>query len=565
MSLGGGNNLMLTGQVDLVANATINVTNAVEFELAGGVGELASAVTLNKGGSGFLTISAPAYYSGATTINALGGELRLTGGGKLVNTASITVQIGGTFSIDNAAGADTDRVRNAANVTLNGGAIELVGHAAAAVNEIVGTLTTNANFTSFVTSDSQGAAAKLSFAGLTRQSNSFILFNGQSASTNNDLGSILNQVLFLNPPTNLLLNGILPFAALRTLGAAGQSDLEFVGYSALVGITAVAAVTTLAGATAKDNVKLSASEALAATTNVNALLIVGNGRTISGTSALTVESGLVLNFGNNNTISAPLNFGGQTALIDTVTAGQTLSVSSVLDGQAGLVKFGPGALSLSGANTYAGTTTIFEGAIRISNSSALGVSAGNLLTHGTTVQTGAALEIDGSGGAVNVGEEALSLSGLGFGYGNQTTVVSGNGGALRNIAGTNSWLGNITLPNTASLSHALGSDAGTLALNGQILTGVATLNLFKVGGGTVEFGGAPAQHLPERHHDRGRRNLAAKQDSRRGRDQFRYVDRRRQRRRRQCRSGRAGSQRSDHRCRNHQRPKLRPTQSEQFQ
>ena len=79
LTLGGGNNLRITGTVDFLGSPTLQVDRPVELELAGSIGELVSAAALTKAGSGFLTISAPAYYSGATTINAVGGEIRLTG------------------------------------------------------------------------------------------------------------------------------------------------------------------------------------------------------------------------------------------------------------------------------------------------------------------------------------------------------------------------------------------------------------------------------------------------------------------------------------------------------
>jgi fibronectin-binding autotransporter adhesin len=117
----------------------------------------------------------------------------------------------------------------------------------------------------------------------------------------------------------------------------------------------------------------------------------------------------------------------------------------------GLSKLGTGTLTLSGANTYSGATTVSAGVLNIQHATALGNTA-----TGTSVASGAALQIQGD---IAVGAEALTLSGLG---------VGGSGGALRNISGANSYGGAITL----AAATRINADAGTLTLaNTGTLTG----------------------------------------------------------------------------------------------
>ncbi len=66
----------------------------------------------------------------------------------------------------------------------------------------------------------------------------------------------------------------------------------------------------------------------------------------------------------------------------------------------------------------------------VQNSAALGSTAG-----GTTITSGGTLLLDGSGGPLAIGAEALTLSGTGY----------ANLGALRNDSGNNSYAGDITL------------------------------------------------------------------------------------------------------------------------
>jgi fibronectin-binding autotransporter adhesin len=102
---------------------------------------------------------------------------------------------------------------------------------------------------------------------------------------------------------------------------------------------------------------------------------------------------------------------------------------------------------LSGANSYAGLTTISNGAIRVFNATALGTADA-----GTVVASGGALELTGS---LTIGAEALSLAGTGISL----------GGALRNISGNNTYGGAITLSGGTT---EIASDSGTLTLGGGI-------------------------------------------------------------------------------------------------
>ncbi len=407
----------------------------------------------------------------------------------------MTVNVGGSLTLDNGAFLDTaaavvpDRLRNAAAITLAGGGLEFRGNANAAAAEVVGTITASSNFTSTVASVSLGRPTTLTANLLTRNAAGFVSFRGYGA----DLGSANNRLLFYTPLTPQLSNGALPFA---TLAKAG--DIDFAGYDPVRGVLAAPARTTLVGATAADNVKLTAGQTLGAATAVNALLLVGSNVTVGGTASLLVGSGLLVGDGPGNKVTAPVSFGGAVGLIDVATLARpgagpsTLDLTGIVDGQAGVNKLGAGRAAFSAANTYAGVTTAAEGVLGVANSGALGAAGDGAAAQGTTVLAGAALELDGSGGNLAVANEALTLSGLGFGYGNTNALVSGNTGALRSLAGTNAWTGPVTLTNAGNNSLVvLGVDAGTLAINAAVGQS-ANVNVTKAGAGVLEFGGTAA-------------------------------------------------------------------------
>lgn len=130
----------------------------------------------------------------------------------------------------------------------------------------------------------------------------------------------------------------------------------------------------------------------------------------------------------------------------------------------GFTKNSTGKLVLKGNNAYRGGTTIPSGVINVQNNNGLGT-----IQSGTSVSSGAALELQGN---VTIGAEALTLNGAGI----------GSGGALRNISGTNTYGGAITLGSEVRIN----SDSDLLKLDvasGSAITG--TKNLTFGGAGDI--------------------------------------------------------------------------------
>jgi autotransporter-associated beta strand protein len=171
--------------------------------------------------------------------------------------------------------------------------------------------------------------------------------------------------------------------------------------------------------------------------------------TITSTGASFITSGnasvpvtLSADTGNGNITTFDVQSGTLTA---SAVLGEVTRTGS--ERISGLTKTGTGTLRLTAANAYSGLTTISGGILRITSGTALGNT-----TQGVTIVVGGALEIDGTGGAVIVGAEAVTMTGGGI----------GNTGAIRNIAGDNTWGGAITI---ATSSARINSDSGTLLLN----------------------------------------------------------------------------------------------------
>jgi fibronectin-binding autotransporter adhesin len=174
-----------------------------------------------------------------------------------------------------------------------------------------------------------------------------------------------------------------------------------------------------------------------------------------------------------------------------------LTISQTITGAIGIIKNGAAQLTLTGNNTYTGSTTINSGVLNIQNANALGTTAA-----GTTVSSGAALQLQGG---ITIGAEALSLNGNGQAF----------DGALRNISGDNTYGGAITLtgatrihsdsgglltllggisgtqnltlsgPGNINISAVIGTSTGTLTKNGN---GIVTLSAVNTYSGSTNLG-----------------------------------------------------------------------------
>ncbi len=149
-----------------------------------------------------------------------------------------------------------------------------------------------------------------------------------------------------------------------------------------------------------------------------------------------------------------------------------VTLTGAVGGSGNITKYGSGTLVIagndgSGANTYAGATTVNGGVVHIQKATALGgadnTTPATSLASGTTVASGASLYV--SGGITQNAAEAIFISGTGTGGANQ--------GAIHNVSGTNILSGVTTLNAASTITAAAGS---SLQIRGGI-TGSYNLTL----------------------------------------------------------------------------------------
>lgn len=293
-----------------------------------------------------------------------------------------------------------------------------------------------------------------------------VLAGGGNATIAAPLTVAAAQTWDIDPSGSLTISGNTAFNGNVTKANTGALTLS--------GTNSGSGAFTLAGGT----LNLSSSAGLG-----SGLLTIGAGTTLNApTGAIALATN------NTQTWNGDFTFTGANNLdlgTGAVTLGASLAINApgailtvggnIGDGgnNRGLSKTGAGMVVLNGANTYTGSTSITGGVLRITQATGLGTIAGGVTQAGTS-----ALELDGTGGAFSVGAEPLTINGGGI----------TDFGALRNIAGDNTYGGTVTM----AAQSRINSDSGTLTLSNPTSVSATNLSLVVGGAGNLTISGAIA-------------------------------------------------------------------------
>ena len=187
--------------------------------------------------------------------------------------------------------------------------------------------------------------------------------------------------------------------------------------------------------------------------------------TVTVTDTVTANAGLAFATSGYTLTGGTVALGGADAATNTITTdvATSIAITSALAGSNGLTKAGPGSLTLGGANTYAGGTTVSAGTLSVAADAALGDSAGGITLGGGRLEL---------------------TSGFTLGPGRTITAATGTSSTIAVTSGTVSFAGPFT--GSGNLDKA---GAGTLSL-GNASSGYS--GTFTISAGTLEVTAANA-------------------------------------------------------------------------
>ncbi|NTW52672.1 MAG: filamentous hemagglutinin N-terminal domain-containing protein, partial [Chlorobiaceae bacterium] len=240
-------------------------------------------------------------------------------------------------------------------------------------------------------------------------------------------------------------------------------------------------------------------------TNINGgTLSLGSAGAIGTTGAISFGGG-TLQYSASNTTDYSARFStaaGQLYSIDTNS--QSVTLSSALNSSGGsLTKLGSGTLTLTGTNSYTGSTTISAGTLQAASASAFGTNsavnftgAGTLDLNGNTVSigslsgtTGTVTNSNATAGILITGgnDSSTSFGGL-IQNGTGTVSLTKTGAGTQTLSGTNTYTG-VTTINAGVLSV---STIGNGGVGGNLGAATNAAGNLVLGGGTLQYTGSTA-------------------------------------------------------------------------
>ena len=476
---------LITDNSTTAGTTTLTTNQATSTSYAGAIQDgSARTLALAKAGSGTLTLSGTNTYRGGTTLS--GGTLRLgstsalgarTGALAMASGAtldlyanSLTVGVlsgtGGTIMDSNSAsGADTLTVNQFSNSTYAGVIQYNSTRSVALVKSGGGTLTL--------------AGANTYRGGTTLNAGTLQMSNAAGLSSTGTL-TVNGGVLDLNGYS-------------VTVGPLSGTGGIITDNSATAGITTFT-VNTSASSSYYGAIQDGITRTLALSTSGGGSLGLGGTHTFTGPTTINGGS-LDLQYGSSNHPVLP--FTSEICLSN--TGSLTLSgyfnqtFDRKISGSGYLYKTGGGTVTLTGTNTYQGSTNIYGGTLRLGNVSALGATTGTLQVFGGT------LDLNGYNIAVGMlgGDAAGTITDSNATPGTTTLTVAQSSTStfagtiqddgLRRVALVKSGSGVLTLSGTNTFSGGTTISAGTIRPGNTSAFGMGMLTI--ASGATLDLYG----------------------------------------------------------------------------
>ncbi|EIY7444594.1 autotransporter-associated beta strand repeat-containing protein [Salmonella enterica] len=492
-------NVDALGSGDVTDNATLELNTGGTFDNA-----ISGSGQVVKSGDDVLTLSGANSYSGGTLISdgtLVASNVDALGSGDVTNNATLEMNTGGDF-INNIGG--TGRVEKSGDDTLTlsgsntytGGTLISDGTLVASNVEALGTgdvtnnatleLNTGGTFDNAISGSGQVEKSGddvLTLSGANSYSGGTLISDGTLVASNVEAlgtGDVTDDAtLELNTGGDFINN----IGGTGRVEKSGDDKLTLSGSNTYTGGTLISSGTLVAN----DVNALGTGDV---TDNATLMLNTGGDFTnnIGGTGRVEKSGDDALTLSGSNTYTGGTLISGGTLVANDVNAlgtgditdNATLELNTggdfdnAISGSGQVVKSGDETLTLSGANSYTGGTTISGGTLVATNVDALGT--GDVTDNATLeLNTGGKFDnaISGSGNVVKSGADTLTLSGSNT-YTGGTTI---NDGTL--VATSVDALGTGDVTDDATLELNTGGDFdNAISGSGQVVkSGDDTLTL----------------------------------------------------------------------------------------
>ena len=439
-----------------VNQGTLNVTGS----LTSAVTVASGAILAGEGGTttGALTLNAGSYITAVTQTAGAGNAFRSSGAVTAASLANIKINdfapTVGTFNFD-VLGYGTS-APNTANFNIG------VFHAGSATvaddvaNSKITLAITNANRTwnsasstwdAMVTNAWQEGDFKYGQGDLVTFNDTGTGGGGARAVTLNSVVTPGN-VAFNNSTSTYTVSGTGSIDGITALTKAGTGTVNLNTSNTYSGGTTVTAGTLKAQIGTTAGAKTNFGSGLVTVSNATLHMAAG-----STSNAMSLANDLALNTATLNSEDAVITYSGGidmtgTNSVNVYYANKNAIFSNTVSGSGGITKTGAGSLILTGANTYAGTTTISAGTVQVGNAGTTGTFGSGAVVNNSTLL----FKRTDSHTVIN------NITGTG-------TLYPQNGGTVTFAgSGTNSF--KLDLYNSGGSTAVLGMTAGSNAVTG---------------------------------------------------------------------------------------------------
>jgi fibronectin-binding autotransporter adhesin len=431
---------------------------------------MASGYGVSSGpGQGSYSISGTAVLTGEQILTE-GGIATITQSGSSTVTLSETLWLASSLPDTSACGS---------TYQLQGGTLS-------AADEYIGNV---------------GLGVFTQTAGLHSASSGIYLgyYSGSTGTYNLNGGTLVTPSLLAGSGTAIFKfgGGILQtgagFSSNLPMTLSGTATLNTQNYSAsLSGVLSGSGGLVKTGA---GTLTLSGSNTYSGPTTISAGVLAYNANNVLAGGSVTVNGGTLNLCSYGDSVGAvALNSGAIFSGTLTSTSGFAVSsgsIGSTLAGSVSLTKTSDGTVTLSGANTYSGTTSIKSGTLLLANKDALAGSTLDYGNYGGSLSFGklTAALFGGLKGAQNLPLTNNSSGGIALsvgGNGTNTTysgLLTGGGGLTKNGSGT------LTLSGTNTYTGLTTVKAGVLKLLGTNTATPGAWNpVLNLGGADIQAG-----------------------------------------------------------------------------